>query len=98
LLFNFTKSRVFTVLLTASQMNWSQMELTHTKTQRNSCKKRIPSYRPSDAHHYLAYGAFTGVAVFRDPRNLRKLNLEITHRPKSVATAKNAAPPKAAMT
>ncbi len=27
LLFNFTKSRVFTVLPTASQMNWSQMEL-----------------------------------------------------------------------
>jgi hypothetical protein len=28
LLFNFTKSRVFTVLPTASQMNWSQLELT----------------------------------------------------------------------
>jgi hypothetical protein len=28
LLFHFTKSRVFTVLPTASQMNWSQMELT----------------------------------------------------------------------
>jgi hypothetical protein len=28
-LFNFTKSRVFTVLPTASQMNWSQMELTN---------------------------------------------------------------------
>ena len=27
LLFNFIKSRVFTVLLTARQMNWSQMEL-----------------------------------------------------------------------
>jgi len=31
LLFHFTKSRVFTVLPTASQMNWSQMELTDTK-------------------------------------------------------------------
>ena len=28
LLFNFIKSRVFTVLPTASQINWSQMELT----------------------------------------------------------------------
>ena len=27
LLFNFTKSRVFTVLATAIQINWSQMEL-----------------------------------------------------------------------
>jgi len=27
LLFNFTKSRVFTVLPTVNQMNWSQMEL-----------------------------------------------------------------------
>ena len=27
LLFNFTKSRVFTVLPTAIQINWSQMEL-----------------------------------------------------------------------
>src|SRR5258708_31524665 len=35
LLFNFTKSRVFTVLPTASQMNWSQMELTNTKAPRN---------------------------------------------------------------
>jgi hypothetical protein len=48
--------------------------------------------------HYLAYRGFTGVAVLREPRNLRKLSLEITHRPKSVATAKNAAPAKAAMT
>src|SRR6266851_6961216 len=34
--------------------------------------------------HYLAYRGFTGVAVLREPRNLRKLSLEITHRPKSV--------------
>jgi hypothetical protein len=31
LLFHFTKSRVVTVLPTASQMNWSQMELTNTR-------------------------------------------------------------------
>ena len=31
LLFNFTKSRVFTVLPTVNQMNWSQMELTNMK-------------------------------------------------------------------
>ena|SRR5258708_37632292 len=30
LLFNFTKFRVFTVLPTVNQMNWSQMELTNT--------------------------------------------------------------------
>jgi len=34
LLFNFTKSRVFTVLPAASQTNWSQMELTYTKAPR----------------------------------------------------------------
>jgi len=32
LLFNFIKSRVFTVLPTASQMNWSQMELTNSNS------------------------------------------------------------------
>jgi hypothetical protein len=36
LLFNFTKSRVFTVLPTATQMNWSQMELTNTKALRSN--------------------------------------------------------------
>jgi len=40
LLFHFTKSRVFTVLPTASQMNWSQMELTKMKALRNSYEKR----------------------------------------------------------
>jgi hypothetical protein len=35
LLIKFTKSRVFTVLPTANQMNWSQMELTNTKAPRN---------------------------------------------------------------
>ncbi len=35
LLFHFTKSRVFTVLPTARQMIWSQMELTNTKVRRN---------------------------------------------------------------
>jgi hypothetical protein len=39
LLFNFTNSRVFTVLPTASQMNWSQMELTRTKASRNSWRE-----------------------------------------------------------
>ncbi len=48
--------------------------------------------------HYLAYRGFTGVAVLREPRNLRKLSFVMTHRPKSVATAKNAPPVKAAMT
>lgn len=54
--------------------------------------------RRSDVQHYLAYRAFTGVAVFSELRNLRKLNFEMTHRPKSVATAKNTPPAKAAMT
>jgi hypothetical protein len=36
LLFHFTKSRVFTVLPTANQMNWSQMELTSTVASKNS--------------------------------------------------------------
>jgi hypothetical protein len=30
-LFDFTKSRVFTVLPTASQMNWSQLELSFAR-------------------------------------------------------------------
>src|SRR6266851_10279762 len=41
LLLNFTKSRVFTVLPTASQMNWSQMELTNTKAPVIDGEKRI---------------------------------------------------------
>src|SRR5258708_39596821 len=48
--------------------------------------------RRSDAEHYPAYRAFTGVAVFREPRNFRKLSFEMKHRPKSVATAKNEPP------
>jgi hypothetical protein len=41
LLFNFTKSRVFTVLTAASQTNWSQMELTDTKVQDSPCSKAL---------------------------------------------------------
>src|SRR5882762_6435764 len=45
LLFHFTKSRVFTVLPTASQMNWSQMELTNTKARSYPCV--FFSWRPN---------------------------------------------------
>ena len=41
LLFNSTKSRVFTVLPTASQMNWSQMELSNTKHREIAGEKRL---------------------------------------------------------
>jgi hypothetical protein len=41
LLFNFTKSRVFTVLPTARQMNWSQMELSFASSR--NLKRRQPT-------------------------------------------------------
>jgi hypothetical protein len=44
LLFNFTKSRVFTVLPTVNQMNWSQMEL--NSAPRNP-KRREPTLEGS---------------------------------------------------
>jgi hypothetical protein len=53
--------------------------------------------RRSDAERYPAYRAFTGVVVFRESRNFRELSFEMNHRPKSVATAKNTPPAKAAM-
>jgi len=50
LLFNFTKSRVFTVLPTANQMNWSQMELSFASpTRLTHARERCEGLR----HQYL---------------------------------------------
>ena len=59
----FTKSRVVTVLHTANQMNWSQMELTKAKHQEIVTRGGFPQQLSAEIGHEIAWGIVANLRI-----------------------------------